>query len=124
MGDAALADQIGVEDDVALAGDFPGGADAGMEIVARFKGLIRDAGRAENDMAAIAEGAQGFLQLRRGIVRIGGRAVTQAKQAAVTRIRSDFFHQLRSGGQPAALAIIIVFVEVIGDFLNQQVGGP
>lgn len=119
VSDALVIYQIRVENQVAFFVNVTCSADAGVEGVGKFQFLCGNPGRAEDDVAALAEGGEGFHEFGVGRVRIRRSSFRHAEKSAVVGVVFDFFHQFLGGGKPPTVTIVIIFIEVIGDFPNQ-----
>ena len=104
--------------------NLAGALDPGVEGIGEIQFPIRDAWRAEHHMASLAQSGEGFVEFLAGIRMLILREILHTEQTPVIRVLGDFFHQLSCGGQPAAIPFVIVFVEVLGDVLNQASTRP
>lgn len=119
VGDALVIHQIGVENQVAFFVNITRVANTRVEGVGKFQFLRGNPGRAEDDVAALTEGGEGFHEFGAGHIRIRRSGLRHAEQAPMAGIIFNFFHQFLGGRKPAAVAIVIIFIEIIGDFSNQ-----
>lgn len=116
--DAFLIDEQGIEDDMTWLRDEMGFSDAGVEGTREIEFFLGYSRGLEHHVAAAPEGGDGLLKL---ILRIsewieGG--LVHAEEAAVIGIAGDFLDKFPGGRKPATVTVIIIFVEVFGDFLN------
>lgn len=121
---AFFADEIGVENEVAGVGDFTSHSHARAECVTGFESVIVYGCGTENHVSALAQGTQGLLQLPCVAINSFRLAVVHTKQAAVVRVVCDVGYEFGRGWQPTAITIVVIFIEIIGDFLNQTICRP
>lgn len=119
VGDALVIHQIGVENQVAFFVNITRVANTRVEGVGKFQFLRGNPGRAEDDVAALTEGGEGFHEFGVRRIEIRRSGFRHAEKSPMAGIIFNFFHQFLGGRKPATVAIVIVFIEVIGDFPNQ-----
>lgn len=123
MGETAWLDEIGIEDEMAAWSVTFGRANSRVEGMRQVERIVSWAFGTKHDVSAMAKGGQRFADATGPVGRAIRARIGHAKQFARVCVGGNLADQFRRGGQPATFPVLVVLVQIVGDFLDHRIDG-